>query len=628
MSFASSAHLRLAVEEPSDLPPLPVHQLIALQATSTPDAVAVLSNGEELTYRELGRRSTALARKLTARGVRPGDFVAVQLERSALLPVALLGILAAGAAYVPLDTSAPAARRDFILAETGARLLVTHSGTEAPAEPPRLDVDLVETADDTPSAGAGIDARVGGDTDALMYVLYTSGTTGEPKGVVVRHSGVSNLLTWMVREYGLNTADRILHKTPYTFDASVWELFAPLVAGGTLVLARPGDERDPRRLAETMVAERITGIQLVPSLLQHLLSEPALADADALRQVFVGGEALSPALRDAFFQRLSVPLHNLYGPTETTIQVLTHTCRPDDRLSYVPIGRPIPNVTARILDDAGQPVPDGVTGELYIGGIALALGYLGRPELTARSFLTGFDPDDPDARLYRTGDLVRRHPDGVFEYVARADGQVKVRGFRVEPAEIEAHLQRVPGVGNAVVLAVTSSATGSKRLVAYLEADGRPPRQRELRERLAEHVPDYMVPSEFRLTERFPLTVHGKLDRAALPGLASTLLQAETSPDAGRAPGSELERTLVSVWTETLERGEIDVSEDFFEAGGDSLTGLQIIARARRLGIHLTPRLLFGLRRIDAIAAHLSEAAGVTAETTTPAPVVASPARA
>ncbi|WP_335977099.1 non-ribosomal peptide synthetase [Streptomyces sp. CA2R106] len=608
MSDAATVHSCLPAGPASTALPAPIHRLVDRQAAATPDAVAVVSDGEEITYRALRQRSTALARELAARGVGPGDLVAVQLERSALLPIALLGILGAGAAYVPIDTRAPDARRDFILTETRARLLVTRSGAAAPASTPRLDIDLVPPAPEGPGGPEDPDGALDGpgSADDLMYVLYTSGTTGEPKGVMVPHAGVSNLLTWMVAEYGLDASDRILQKTPYTFDASVWELFAPLVAGGTLVMARPGDERDPRRLAETAAAERITGIQLVPAMLRHLLAEPALARCDALRQVFTGGEALTPALRDEFFERFSLPLHNLYGPTETSVQVLTHTCLPGERLPYVPIGRPIPNVGTRVLDDTGRPVPDGATGELYISGIALARGYLARPELTARAFRTGLDPRSPATRLYRTGDLVRRHPDGSLEFVARADGQVKVRGFRVEPAEIEAHLRRVPGVGDAAVLAVVSTETGSNRLVAHLEPDGRPPRLRELRERLGEALPDYMVPSEFRVTERFPLTAHGKLDRAALPGLPFEVLTAEPAADTGRAPESELERTLAAVWARTLGRPEVAVSEDFFEAGGDSLAGLQIIARARQHGIHLTPRLLFGLRRIDAIAAHLS----------------------
>lgn len=539
---------------------------------------------------------------MIATGVAHGDHVAVQLDRSLHLPVALLGILKAGAAYVPIDPEAPARRRDFILAETGATMLVTHSTVGAPSAPPRFDVDRTQAWDALPSTPPGAATTVGD----LMYVLYTSGTTGDPKGVMLEHGGVANVLSWMVREYGFSAADRVLHKTPYTFDASVWELFVPLISGGTVVLAPPGDHRDPRRLAETMAAEAVTAVQLVPPMLRHVLAEPALADCRALRQVFVGGEALPPEVIDAFFARLSVPLHNLYGPTETSIQALAWTCRPGDRRPYVPIGRPIDNVTTHVLNEAGQPAPTGMPGELHIGGVALARGYLGRPELTARSFRTGLDPLSPSARFYRTGDLVRLHTDGTFEFLGRADHQVKIQGFRVELGEIEGHLRQIPQVDDAAVLTERSAATGSTRLVAYLEAPARRPQVRELRDRLAEYLPPYMIPAEFRVAQRFPLTSHGKLDRGALKRLSSVALSPEApeSPESG--PRTDLERILITVWSQTLGRPSVGVTDDFFEIGGDSIAGLQIIARARQHGIDITPRLLFRLRRIDAIATSLS----------------------
>jgi len=587
---------------------LPVHELVVQQELRTPHAVALAWAGEQLTYEQLGRRSNQVAHALIAAGVVPGDNVAVQLERSLDLPIALLGILKAGAAYVPIDPQAPAGRRDFILAETGARMLVTHSTVQVPAAPPRFDIDRTPAWNALPSTSP----EVGTTAGDLMYVLYTSGTTGRPKGVMLEHAGVANVLSWMVRAYGFSPADRVLYKTPYTFDASVWELFVPLISGGTVVLARPGDHRDPRRLAETMAAEAVTAVQLVPPMLRHLLAEPVLADCRALRQVFVGGETLPPQVRDAFFARLSLPLHNLYGPTETSIQALTWTCRPGDDQSYVPIGRPIDNVTAHVLDEAGQPVPTGTSGELHLGGIALARGYLGRPELTARAFRTGLDPHAPSTRLYRTGDLVRRHPDGTFEFLGRTDHQVKIQGFRVELGEIEEQLRRIPQVNDAAVLTEQSAATGSTRLVAYLEAPALRPPVRELRARLAEQLPGYMIPAEFRATDRFPLTAHGKLDRAALPRLSAAALPPEPpepTQSSGRGPRTDLERTLATVWSQTLGHPSVGITDDFFEIGGDSIAGLLIMARAREHGIDIPARLLFGLRRIDAIAARLSEPA-------------------
>ncbi|MEV6328793.1 amino acid adenylation domain-containing protein [Streptomyces sp. NPDC051909] len=586
-----------------------VHELISEQADRTPDLTAVSFGGDRLGYRQLDRRSNRFARLLLRRGIGRGDLVAVQLDRCLELPVVLLGVMKAGAAYLPVDPQSPASRRDLILAESGAKLMVTRStppdaatdrrdaaDPAAPAPVPVLDLASAPELAELPESPPGVTVAPG---DAV-YVLYTSGTTGTPKGVVVEHAGITNLLGWMAREYGFSTADRVLQKTPYTFDASVWEFFLPLVTGGTVVLAEPGGQRDPRHLAEAVRDHGITTLQLVPSMLRHVLDEPALAEGTSLRHVFCGGEALTRELQDRFHAALPVPLHNLYGPTETSVQVLTWTCRPDDPRSFVPIGRPVDNVLAVVLDPDGSPVPAGAAGELHIGGVAVARGYLANPELTADRFVTRPSVAAGQERLYRTGDLVREHPDGVFEFLGRADDQVKIQGHRVELGEIETHLARHPGVRNAAVVPEPGPGGGDDRLVAYLDADPAHLELRALRDHLAGRLPDYMVPALFRTLTPFPLTAHGKLDRAALTASAATLI--EPGPGRGEVR-NETERLLVEIWSEVLAVPSVGVEDDFFELGGNSMAGLLMIARAKKRGISITPAELFRLRRIGAISA-------------------------
>ncbi|MHB1475094.1 MAG: non-ribosomal peptide synthetase [Dermatophilaceae bacterium] len=544
------------------------HELIAEQAARTPESTAVEAGGDCLTYRELDHRSNQFAHSLIARGVGRGDLVALQLERSASLVVVLLGILKAGAAYVPVDPRASEARRDRILSVCDPRILLTSADIPT-------DSELPTTAPAVPVS-----------TGDAMYVIHTSGSTGEPKGVVLEHGGVANVLTWMVREYGFGPADRVLQKTPYTFDASVWEFFVPLISGGTLVLAEPDAHQDPRRLVAAVRDHAITTLQLVPLMLRHVLDEPELERCLSLRHVFCGGEELTSELQSLYFGRFpdsAVPLHNLYGPTETSIQVLAWTCRPDDPRPFVPIGRPIDNVVALVRD-----------GQLHIGGIALARGYLGDPELTARAFTDG-----PD-RLYRTGDLVRQHPDGVFEFLGRADDQVKVHGHRVELGAIEAHLRRIPTVRDAAVLLERNDTARSTRLVAYLRAEPGSVRLADLRRQLADRVPEYMIPAQFKVVPEFPLSAHGKLDKAALSRARTAVVLSDGSTaEAGR---TDVERRLVEIWQQTLAVDPVGIHDDFFEIGGDSIAGLLMIARAKKHGIAITPKDLFKLRSISAIA--------------------------
>ncbi|MEU6115105.1 amino acid adenylation domain-containing protein [Streptomyces sp. NPDC047117] len=579
-----------------------VHRLFVTQAERTPDAIAVRLRSDRLTYRELDRQSNRIANSLIARGINRGALVAVQLDRSIELVAALLGILKAGAAYVPIDVHTPTARRESILRQTRAGVLITHSGTDTTACPESchpLFLDDLGTwrdhADSPPSVRT--------DPADVVYVLFTSGTTGAPKGVVVEHAGVVNILSWMIREYGFTPGDRVLQKTPYTFDASVWEFFVPLLSGGTVVLAEPDGHRDPGYLARAVREYGVTTLQLVPSMLRHVLAEPVFTRCSSLRQVFCGGEALPLDLQNRFFERMPVPLHNLYGPTETSVQVMTWTCRPDDARPYVPIGRPVDNILTRVLDPSGRHVAAGEAGELYIGGIAVAREYLGDRDRTARHFVTdpgSMTPELP-TRFYRTGDLVREHEDGTFEFLGRLDEQIKVQGFRVEPGEIETRLRQFPAVRNAAVLAEENIVVGSTRLVAYLETEAAAIDLRRLRDHLAEHLPAYMVPTLFRAVDALPLSRHGKLDRALLSRLPHTVI---AGPSEAEESADGVENTLIRIWREILDVPSVGVRDDFFELGGDSMAGLMLIAEAKSEGLSITPHDLFTLRRLDALAAH------------------------
>ncbi|HEY4595936.1 MAG TPA: amino acid adenylation domain-containing protein, partial [Thermoanaerobaculia bacterium] len=429
--------------------------------------------------------------------------------------------------------------------------------------------------------------------ESLAYVIFTSGSTGRPKGVMNSHRGIVNRLLWMQETYGLGPQDRVLQKTPFSFDVSVWEFFWPLLAGARLVIARPGGHQDPAYLARLIAAEGITTVHFVPSMLQAFLEEPAAAGCTCLRRVIASGEALPAELRDRFFQRLpaGVELHNLYGPTEAAVDVTFEPCAPRRAGAGVAIGRPLANTRIHILDREMRPVPVGVAGELCIGGVQVARGYLSRPELTAERFVPDSRGEEPGRRLYKTGDLARHLPDGRIEYLGRLDHQVKVRGFRIELGEIEAALNRQPGVRESVVVA-REDVPGDVRLVAYVvPAAGASPAPAGLRAAAQESLPAYMVPADFVFLDSLPTTPNGKLDRRALP-----------SPSRGRpdttagfvAPRTPVEETLASIWAEVLGHERVGAGDEFVALGGHSLLATQVVSRIREaLGVELPLRSLF-----------------------------------
>jgi len=452
-----------------EYPAAPLHEAFQQQVARTPNAIAIRFREAMFTYHELNLRSDALAAKLAELGAGPGTLTAVCMERSLEMVVALHGILKAGSAYVPIDPEYPAERISFMLEDTAAPILLTQRALSehfTGARAQVVAVDQVHPADDGPAPAPPVSKPTLND---LAYVIYTSGSTGQPKGAMNTHRVISNRIQWMQDAYGLTPADRVLQKTPFSFDVSVWEFFWPLLFGAELAIAEPGGHRDSSYLAQVIMDQGITTIHFVPAMLQLFLEDPRAGDCASLQRVICSGEALPKAVQDRFIGRLDAELHNLYGPTEAAVDVTWWACAPNSDLPFVPIGKPIANTQVHILDDAQQPLPIGTAGELYIGGIQVGRGYLNRPELTAERFIDDPFSGVPDARLYKTGDLVRYLPDGNIEFLGRSDFQVKIRGFRVELGEIEAALEAIAGVRQAIVVARERSG-GDLELVAYVSS--------------------------------------------------------------------------------------------------------------------------------------------------------------
>jgi amino acid adenylation domain-containing protein len=553
-----------------------LHQLVEVQVERSPHAVAVAYEDVQLTYRELNARANQLAHYLRRLGVGPEALVGICMERSVEMVVGLLGILKAGGAYVPLDPAYPKERLAFMLEDTQTPVLLTQQGL-VEALPPHgarvvcLDTDwetVVQESEENPAS------RV--TADHLAYVIFTSGSTGKPKGAMNTHRGICNRLLWMQDAYQLTEADRVLQKTPFSFDVSVWEFFWPLLTGACLVVARPNGHQDSAYLVKLIADQDITVLHFVPSMLQLFLEAQGLEACTSLRHVICSGEALPVELQERFLTRLPAQLHNLYGPTEAAVDVTFWPCQPQDNQRLVPIGRPIANTQIYILDAHLQPVPVGVPGELYIGGVGVARGYLNRPALTAERFISDPFSDAPRARLYKTGDLARYRPDGAIEFLGRLDYQVKIRGFRIELGEIEAVLGQHPDVREAVVLA-REDVPGEKRLVAYVVPRQQPtPSLNDLRHSVKETLPDYMVPAAFVTLQALPLLPNGKVNRQALPAPGTARPELE---EAFVAPRTAIECFVAKVWQELLRVETVGIHDNFFELGGDSIKGAVFINR-------------------------------------------------
>ncbi|MFE1744005.1 amino acid adenylation domain-containing protein [Coleofasciculus sp. H7-2] len=694
-----------------DYPKQCIHQLFEQQVEKTPDAVALIFDNvetgliESLTYRELNNRANQLAHHLQQLGVQPDVLVGICIERSLEMVVALLGILKAGGAYLPLDPKYPQERLAFMLADAQVSLLLTQQhlvkdivglvehkrnqtqeacwvslpqpnlrSQQHQAKVICLDTDwetITQECTENPASSA--------TPENLAYVIYTSGSTGKPKGAMNTHLGLNNRLLWMQDTYQLTATDRVLQKTPFSFDVSVWEFFLPLLTGASLVLAKPGGHQDSGYLLRLIAQQQITTLHFVPSMLQVFLEEPGLEKCNSLKRVFCSGEALPFDLQERFFARLdAAELHNLYGPTEAAIDVTFWACQRHSKRRIVPIGRPIANTQIYLLDSHLQPVPIGVPGELHIGGFGLARGYLNQPELTQERFIANplkdltpqppslpgqgepeapLDPPflrgargdreglgerfslkdltpqppslrgqgEPEApldppflrgargdreglgerfRLYKTGDLARYLPDGNIEFLGRIDHQVKIRGFRIELGEIEAVLGQHPQVRETVVIA-KEDMPNDRRLVAYVV-----PNQdaevsiNELRDRLKQTLPEYMVPSTFVFLDTLPLTPNGKVNRRALPVPENLrLLAAVYQP-----PQSEIEKTIATVWQTVLNLEKVGIHDNFFDIGGHSLLMLRVNHKLQTvLNREISVVTLFQNPTIYSLAQYLSQ---------------------
>ena len=553
-----------------------LHGMFEAQVERTPNALAVKAGDRFLTYGELNRRANRLAHHLRELGVQADSRVGICVERGLDMVVGLFAILKAGGGYVPLDPAYPAERIAYMLQDSAPVVVLAQSATrELLGDVPVIDLDH-DTWQHQPESNPHVPGLT---AQHQAYVIYTSGSTGQPKGVINEHAGVVNRLLWMQDAYGLNADDAVLQKTPFSFDVSVWEFFWPLFTGARLVMARPGGHKEPAYLCEVIEAEHITTLHFVPSMLEVFLAHGDVSQAAGLVRVMCSGEALPGSLVRRFKAQLpGIGLYNLYGPTEAAVDVTAWNCARPDVPDNTPIGKPIANTRMYLLDTQLQPVPLGVVGELFIGGVQVARGYLNRPELTAERFL-----EDPfhGGRMYRTGDVGRYLPDGNIEYLGRNDDQVKIRGLRIELGEIQARLLEHAQVNEAAVVA------RDDRLIAYytgLHTD-----IEQLRAHLLQHLPDFMVPALFMHLDALPLSPNGKLDRKALPapGMEALIVREYV------APQGDTEILLARLWAELLKVERVGRDDNFFELGGHSLLAVSLIGRLRQEGMEADVRALF-----------------------------------
>ncbi|KDM91761.1 non-ribosomal peptide synthetase [Photobacterium galatheae] len=574
-----------------------IHQWFEMQAARQPHTVALVFGDQHLTYEALNQRANQLAHYLLSQvpDAGPDTLVGVCLHRSLDMVISLLAILKAGMAYVPVDPGYPQARIRYMLDDAQVPLVLTQAGIleNASDRAVLLDSEAVTDAlSQLPQSNPAVDVHA----DDLAYVIYTSGSTGNPKGVMVEHGAILNRLLWMQDAYTLSAQDSILQKTPFSFDVSVWEFFWPLMVGARLVVAKPGGHQDSAYLAELMIREDISVVHFVPSMLQLFVEEPALTRCQSLRYVFCSGEALPFELQQRFYARhQTAELHNLYGPTEAAVDVTWWACQRTGTQTRVPIGRPIANMQTVVLDAQRNPVPVNVPGELYLGGVGLARGYLNKPELTDAAFIanpfnmTDRSPTDrsPTDRLYQTGDKVRWLPDGSLEYLGRLDHQIKLRGIRIELGEIESALGQMASIRESVVL--LDESLSSPALVAYLvPSHGEELMADAVRTFLRARLPEHLVPAYITVIEHMPLTPNGKLDRKALP---KPVVQEQT---AFRPAQTDTEAWLSAQW-ESLLSLNCSTDQNFFEAGGNSLLALRLINQIKQRcpGLPLSVQTIF-----------------------------------
>ncbi|MHC5857706.1 amino acid adenylation domain-containing protein [Nostoc sp.] len=589
-----------------------IHQLFEAQVERSPDAVAVVFEDEQLTYRELNARANQLGQYLRKLGVKPEVLVGICVERSLDMVIGLLGILKAGGAYVPLDPTYPQERLAFMLENSQPSVLLTQQHLVESLPTHRAKVVCLDSNWELIAQQSIENTICNIIPDNLAYVIYTSGSTGRPKGAMNSHRGICNRLLWMQDAYQLTVIDKVLQKTPFSFDVSVWEFFWPLITGACLVVAQPEGHRDTNYLVNLITQQQITTLHFVPSMLQLFLEAENIETCKCLKRVIASGEVLPVQLEKGFFNRLDAELYNLYGPTEAAVDVTYWACihqssPKDNSITHqntVPIGHPIANIQIYLLDEYLNPIPVGVTGEVYIGGVGVGRGYLNSPELTAQRFIPNPFSSQSATRLYKTGDLGRYLPNGEIEYIGRIDHQVKVRGFRIELGEIEAYLSQHPAIRETVVV-VRSDSADSQRIVAYVV----PQKEQtltitELRGFLESKLPNYMVPTAFVILEALPLTPNGKVDRKALPVPDATQLLFDFTP-----PSTPIEQMLAGIWAEVLGLEKVGIHHNFFELGGHSLLGTRVISQVRQVFQQELPlRRLFEQPTIAGLAKEIQKA--------------------
>jgi len=554
-----------------------IHQLFEQQAERTPEREAVRFEGQSVTYGELNRRANRLAHRLLAMGVGPDVLVGVSMERSVEMVVALYGVLKAGGAYVPLDPDYPKDRLAYMMADSGVKRVVTASKfaeTFDDWDGERIVLDESESASAEGEEAANPNMAL--DENHLAYMFYTSGSTGRPKGAMNTHAAIRNRILWMQSTYGMEGNDKLLQKSPYSFDVSVWEFFWPHMCGACLVMAKPRGHLDSAYMWETIKRERITMVQFVPTMLQTFLSDEQAEDLPFLKHVFLCGEPLSAALNERYCSMMSAQLHNLYGPTEAAVFITRWTSDRDPNRTVIPIGTALPDNAMYVLNERYEQVAPGEVGELFISGVGLARGYYNRPDLTAERFVPDPFSKEPGARMYHTGDLGRWLPDGNLECLGRNDDQVKVRGFRIELGEISTVLEQHAGVHQAVTI-VREDQPGDQRIAAYyIPNASHPTPVSELRSHLQQLLPDYMVPSYFVEMDQFPLTPSGKTDKKLLP---SPSLSRMMIGHAYAAPETYIQKELAAIWSGFFSFDQIGIDDDFIDLGGHSLVATQILVR-------------------------------------------------
>lgn len=556
-----------------------IHELFANQARLTPDAIAVIAEEGTLSYRELDERANQIAHYLLTLGVTADNPVAIVMNRCLDMVICMLGILKSGGAYVPLDPSYPPERLKYMAEDALARILLTVSSYSHVAGDGNWIQICVDEKEREIATYSRADIAGGACGQNLMYVIYTSGSTGRPKGVMLEHRGIRNRMLAMQDEYGLTADDRLLQKTTFSFDVSVWEIFFPLMNGAATVLARDGGQQDAGYLIELIKRENVTMLHFIPAMLQVMLSQEDIETCSSLRYVVCGGDYLPRELQKKFYKNLDAGLYNHYGPTEGSIEATRWSCYSEDDMANAPIGMPITNISVYVVDEKINILPIGAAGELTIGRIAVARGYLNRPDLTAERFIPDPYDDTPGLRIYKTGDRAKYIDNGAIEFLGRIDGQVKIRGYRVELGEIQAILSEHEKVREALIVA-REGVGGSKRLIAYLiPAEGKDLNEADLRRYLNCRLPEYMVPTHYFFLEELPLNPNGKVDYRALPDPNP----ASAADRLFVRPRNYTEVCMARIWSEVLDITPISVADNFFNLGGHSLLVTQVCSRIRQL---------------------------------------------